>query len=160
MTCLTGTKVVLMMTAFFGVVIAVNGVFIYEAIATFRGEDAKSAYLQGIDYNRTLDARAAQARLGWRATIGATRSRAGVVRVEVALRGVDARPVLESLRVTGSLDHPSDAERDVDLTFQSAGGGVYIGTASGVTPSSWNIVVRAKRPGGTQFEAWRQVSLP
>jgi nitrogen fixation protein FixH len=157
---ITGRQVLLLMAGFFGVVIAANAVFVYQAITTFRGEDARGAYLQGLDYNRTLAARAAQAHLGWRATIGATRSPAGTVRIEVMLRDAHGAPILQSLRMAGSLDHPSDAERDTPVEFKPAGGGRYIADASGVTRGHWNIIVETHASDGTPFRAQRQVLLP
>ena len=67
---LKGRHVLLWMLCFFGVVFAVNGVFLYHAITSFPGEDVKKSYVQGINYNQTLEARVMQAELGWRAEIG------------------------------------------------------------------------------------------
>lgn len=156
---LTGSKVLLMMVSFFGIVVAVNSFFIYEAVNTFRGEDAKGAYLQGLDYNTTLDARSAQAALGWRATIGAARDASGTVRIDVDVRERNGLPVA-GLRVDGSLDHPSDAERDRDLAFGAAGEGSYRATATNVARGNWEVIVRAKAADGTPFEARRRIWLP
>ena len=155
---LTGRAILITLIAFFGVIIAVNTVFIIEAVGTFRGEDEPTAYLQGLEYNRTLAAREAQARLGWRASIDAARLPSGVVTIAVTMQERDDHPVGD-LRLTGSLDHPSDAERDRPLAFRAAGKGVYFGTTQGVAPGNWNVVIRARAPDGTPFEARREVFL-
>ena len=67
---LKGWHVLLIMLGFFGVMFAVNGVFLYHAITSFPGEDVKKSYVQGLNYNQTLSARASQADLGWRAEAG------------------------------------------------------------------------------------------
>ena len=45
--------------------IAVNGVFTYFALESFGGLETEQAYLKGLDYNRTLEAAAAQRERGW-----------------------------------------------------------------------------------------------
>ena len=59
---LTGRHVLMMLIAFFGVIFAVNGVFLYAAISTFDGTDTSSAYQKGIDYNTTIAESEEQAR--------------------------------------------------------------------------------------------------
>lgn len=49
-----GFKVLLCFLAFFGVCIAVNTVFVYEAVTTFRGETAANPYQTGLHYNDIL----------------------------------------------------------------------------------------------------------
>ncbi|MEO1305623.1 MAG: FixH family protein, partial [Pseudomonadota bacterium] len=67
---LKGWHVLLIMLGFFGIMFAVNGVFLYHAITSFPGEDIKKSYVQGLNYNDTLAVRAAQAELGWQAEAG------------------------------------------------------------------------------------------
>ena len=54
---LTGWHVFWIMLGFFGLMFTVNGIFLYHAITSFPGEDVKKSYLQGLDYNSTLDAK-------------------------------------------------------------------------------------------------------
>ncbi|NOT42841.1 MAG: hypothetical protein HOP13_20365, partial [Alphaproteobacteria bacterium] len=74
---LKGEHVLVMTLAFFGVTVAVNVMFTIYAIGTFSGEDVSKPYVRGLAYNRTLEARAAQTALGWRATIEAVREKGG-----------------------------------------------------------------------------------
>jgi len=46
-------------------VTSVNALFITKAVSSFTGEDVKKSYLQGLDYNTTIQTRSAQATLGW-----------------------------------------------------------------------------------------------
>jgi nitrogen fixation protein FixH len=155
---ITGRQVLLMIVAFFGVDVAVNTYFVFAAVNTFRGEDAPGAYLQGLDYNQTLAARTAQARLGWRATIQASRNGSGITIIDVTVVDRDGATI-STLSPTGMLQHPSDAHQDRAMTFHPAGDGAYATTLHDVAPGHWNIVIRAKAEDGTPFEARRQVWL-
>ncbi|MEQ1868253.1 MAG: FixH family protein, partial [Micropepsaceae bacterium] len=66
---LKGTHVLIALLAFFGVTLAVNIALATYAISSFSGEDVAKPYQQGLDYNKALEARAAQRDLGWSASI-------------------------------------------------------------------------------------------
>lgn len=66
----TGWHALACFVGFFGLMFAVNGVFLYQAITSFPGEDVKKSYLQGLNYNDALATRAEQADTGWRAEMG------------------------------------------------------------------------------------------
>jgi nitrogen fixation protein FixH len=151
---LTGGRVLLLLIAFFGVIFAVNGVFIAEAVGTFRGEDQQDPYLQGIDYNRTLARRAMQAKLGWRAMIDGQRDLRGLVTLTVNLHRPDGSPV-EGLQLTGILRHPVDQNRDRALVFAELAPGRYETRLVHVTAGVWDAVVHAKN--GVPFEADRRL---
>jgi nitrogen fixation protein FixH len=138
---LTGRHVLLMVVGFFSVLILVNGIFIYQAVDTFRGEDVERSYRQGLDYNQTINARRAQAQLGWIADIDTLHE----------VRSSDERELRINIRrksgpsvaydeMTGLLRHPVDTTLDIPLTFQGtnasvarasvpSGRWVFIGTA-------------------------------
>ena len=63
---LEGRHVLLGLVAFFGVMFAVNGVFLYYAVGTFNGFETLSAYQRGLEYNTRIASDAAQAQLGWK----------------------------------------------------------------------------------------------
>ena len=122
---LTGRGVLIWLIGFFVVILAVNVGFIYFSYDTFRGEDEQKPYLQGIEFNRTLARRAAQARLGWQADVSAERLASGQVRVAVNLR--DAAGTPQAL-TSGSaeLRHPADENRDRTLALKQIAPGRYI----------------------------------
>ena len=62
---ITGRKVLWMLLGFFGVMMAVNGIFVYLALSSFSGLETVNAYVKGLDYNATLRRGAAQKALGW-----------------------------------------------------------------------------------------------
>lgn len=154
---LSGGRVLLWLCGFFGVVIAVNVCFIAVSSRTFRGEDEQKPYLQGVAYNDTLDRRARQAELGWTATISAARLPDGKVRIDIAMRDRQGRPVTES-GLTGELRHPSDENRDQALRFAQAAPGDYQAMLAHVGPGAWDVVVQSGTPA-TPFEASRRLWL-
>jgi nitrogen fixation protein FixH len=66
---ITGRMVLIWLLAFFGTIFAVNAVLVFFALSSWPGLTTDKAYEEGIAYNRTLDAAAAQARLGWSSAV-------------------------------------------------------------------------------------------
>jgi nitrogen fixation protein FixH len=62
---LTGRIILISMLAFFGVIFAVNGTFLYFAISTWPDLVSDEAYQEGLNYNQTLDQAQLQSDLGW-----------------------------------------------------------------------------------------------
>lgn len=154
---LTGRGVLIWLTGFFAVIFATNLFFIVLSYKTFRGEDEQKPYLQGIEYNDTLARRALQARLGWHATIGATRLPSGHVRIDVALRDAAGNP--RSAPLTAALHHPSDENRDEVLSIVALGDGQYMADAGALRSGWWDVVVK-DGSGHTPFEAARRLWVP
>jgi nitrogen fixation protein FixH len=160
---LTGRKTFAIFVAVFGVIFAVNGYLVAQAIntfrgeatSTFRGESASDDYLQGINYNRTLVRRAQQKAMGWQAAIGASRQAGGLMRVVLDVKSRDGSPVA-GLQIQGVLRHPSDAHRDRTLAFVEKGSGAYEAQLAHVAPGVWEVEVRSPN---VPFEASRRVWL-
>ncbi len=62
---LTGRHVALMLAAFFGLMFAVNGAFVYFALGSFSGVSEDDAYKRGLAYNEEIDHRERQRARGW-----------------------------------------------------------------------------------------------
>jgi len=153
---LKGWHVLLMMLAFFGITIAVNVAFTMYAIGTFSGEDVSKPYARGLEYNRTLEARATQAALGWRATIDAVRENGGTqISAHIADRNGQAK---SALTVEAVLRRPTDARLDRTIALEPAGDGNYRAVTADLASGAWDIIVRAKN-GDAAFEAERRVVL-
>ena len=152
---LTGRGVLLWLIGFFGIIFATNGYFVTAAIKTFSGEDVGDPYMQGVEYNSTLDRRAEQRKLGWTSTISAERLAGGHVRINVTLLHADRSPETGST-LQGKLRHPANGGLDRPLEFRQAAPGVYQAELSGVSPGSWDIFINTP-PQGTPFEATRRV---
>ena len=154
---LKGGHVLALLLAFFGVTIAVNALFVAYAIDTFSGEDVSKPYVRGLEYNKTLAARSAQAALGWTAEVEGLRDGADVL-IMVRIAGRDGAP-LDGLAVDATLRRPTNAALDRNLTLDPAGDGRYRAVGSSVAKGQWDVVVHAKTGGGATFEAERRIVL-
>ena len=133
------------MLGFFGVMFAVNGVFLYHAITSFPGEDVKKSYVQGLNYNDTLAARAAQAELGWTAEAGLQDGELLVFR----LRDADGAPLSnyavigEMRRIShprcGSGDHLQSCSRRDRMVNMFADAGA-------LAPGQWSLRINVMDP--------------
>ncbi len=155
---LTGRHVLIAIVLFFVFIIGINVVFILLATGSFTGEDVPKAYVQGVDYNRTLEARAAQQELDWRAALDARRDDDG--KVVITLNMSDTDGPLERLDVEGILRRPTQAALDRVLTFEAHGQGRYEATVEGLEPGAWYVDVKAGRDASMPFEARSRVWLP
>jgi nitrogen fixation protein FixH len=129
---LTGWHVLWIMLGFFGLMFTVNGIFLYHAITSFPGEDVKKSYLQGLDYNSSLEAKAAQDLLGWSAA-------AGVYDENLVFNLVDAtgQPISARL-VSVELRHPGSTAYDESLVLESFGSGDYVTNISELSAGRWD----------------------
>lgn len=153
----TGRDILIALIATFGVIFGVNGYFIVEAERTWPGEDVANPYLQGLDYNQTLDARARQRALGWSATIGGALS-ARTATITVTVKDRYGRPVTgEALK--GILRHPMDEQRDRGIALHEIGNGIYAGTAANVGSGTWDVIVSRNSDKEAPFEATRRLWL-
>lgn len=130
---LKGWHVLLIMLGFFGVIFAVNGVFLYHAINSFPGEDVKKSYVQGLNYNTTLATRAAQAELGWTAEAG-MQSDDLVFR----LNDADGQP-LSNYSVVGEIRRRATQGADQSIVFQAAGAGEYTVDGVDLEAGQWSL---------------------
>ena len=123
---LTGRHVLFGLLAFFGFVLLANAVFIYLALDTFTGLTTDNAYQRGLQYNETLEARAAQRELGWSAqvTFAESGGEAGVLTVVLKDR---AGAPLEDLRVSGEVRRPTHEGHDRAVTLARSGAGTKAG---------------------------------
>ena len=155
---LTGRGVLLWLIGFFAVILAVDAGFIVLSVGTFRGEDEQKPYLQGVEFNRTLARRAAQARLGWRADVSAVRLASGQVRVAVDLRDALGSPQALSA-ASAELRHPADENRDRSFTLTRIAPGRYVADAGGVPSGAWDVVITGAA-ANAPFEASRRLWVP
>jgi nitrogen fixation protein FixH len=142
---LTGKHVLAMLLVFFGIIIAVSIVFTTLAVQSFRGEDIKQSYRQGIEYNETLADRAAQSDLGWRAAVNVT----GDIndrRLIVKVTGADDRG-LSDLTITGRLRHPADQTLDRPLVFTRGPDGLARADIAGLY-GQWTVQAQAMNADG------------
>ena len=154
----TGRHTLIALLGTFAVVVGVNFYFIYQAEATYPGEDVQHPYLQGLHYNQVIAARAAQAAMGWHATVGAVRDAKGDAVVTVTLADKAGVPVAHEA-LDGVLRHPMNEQLDHPVTFVAKGDGTYIGRVPHVGPGRWNVEVESTTAKEAPFRADRLIWL-
>ncbi|GHA86161.1 hypothetical protein GCM10009069_06710 [Algimonas arctica] len=142
---LTGKHVLVMLLVFFGIIITVSIVFTTSAVKSFRGEDVKQSYRQGVDYNKTLAARAAQSEMGWQASINVTGT--ALDRTFIVSVADRAGLPLQGVAVTGRLRHPADSTLDRPLMFMPATDGLARADLSGLH-GQWTVQATAENSDG------------
>lgn len=141
---LTGRQILGLMLGFFGLIIAVNGVFVYFAISSFSGVETPDAYTRGLAYNRVIEAAETQAALGWTVTLEQTAvvDQTTGLRVSVADRG--GQPI-EGLRVTAELRRPTHEGYDQKADLVAVGDGTYAGDIAVPLAGQWDAYIHAVR---------------
>lgn len=147
-----GWHVLAAMIAFFGVITAVNAVFITAAMRTYPGEVSITPYEDGLAYNRKLAQQTAQAELGWRAAAAAA---AGRVEVQVIDREGHA---VTGLNATAILKRPATEAGAQTLPLQEREPGLYAAEVD--APGVWDLSFKAIAQGGQSFEAERRLTWP
>lgn len=146
---ITGTHVLFGLIAFFGVMLAANGVFVYFATSTFSGLSTDDAYRKGLAYNQTLRSFRAQQASGWQVA-------AAIAGGEIRLTLADAagKP-LDGLAIAGRIGRPATAAEDRAVAFRSAGQGLYKADADGLAPGQWELTAEARALGQASSEPFK-----
>ena len=153
---ITGWHVLWTLLGALAIVSAVNGVFIYKAIATYSGDVAIEPYRKGLHYNKRIEADERQARLGWVSEIDLRGDDGPVV---VRLTQASGEPVT-GLVVSGELGHAATARNDIKFTARETAPGVYEAAVK-PGPGSWIVSFAASRAGDTEpaFRARKRFCL-
>jgi nitrogen fixation protein FixH len=144
---LTGTHVLLMMLAFFGVVFTVNGIFLTKAIGTYTGVVSVEPYVKGLKYNDRIAAGDRQAALGWSERLDISRDG----RIALVLADADSRPV-RNLVVKGGIGRPSTSRLDRTVALTETTPGTYATDAGKLDDGTWLVFLEA-RPDKGEGEA-------
>lgn len=137
-TPITGRMVLLGMILFFGVVGAVNGIFMYVALDTFPGLTNDNAYMHGLDYNKTLADGERQALLGWR-----TEAELRDGTVQYVLTEKNGSP-LTGAAVFAVAVRPVGAIHRTQLVLHETAPGVYVGDFVPALDGRWMFSFSAK----------------
>jgi len=155
---LTGTKVFLMLLAFFGVVIGVNVTMMKLAIATLPGTDVDSPYAAGLAYDREILAAQDQDARKWKISAHIERRADGNAMLQVEARDAAGQPV-SGLKFGGRLERPTDKRADLAVELAEAGIGIYRGSAASVAPGQWDLVIEGDAKGERVFLSRNRVIL-
>jgi nitrogen fixation protein FixH len=147
---LTGGKVLAILIAFFVIVFGVNGLMMFDAISTFRGQTNAHPYESGLKFNTELAAAAAQNARGWNVEMTMSDG------VRATFHDAQGRP-LEGLAVAGVFAAPADSKRDRVFAMAETSPGVYAGPAAPV--GVWEFQLTAKRDNETLFQTASRLTL-
>lgn len=142
---ITGRHVLIWMIAFFGVIFAVNGAFVFFALTSWPGLTTGRAYEEGLAYNETLAAAQTQSALGWqsRVSLGPTTPKGRVL--DVWLRNADG--LLSGATVTAHLRRPLSEGLDMTVALKPAGPGRYTGMVRLPALGRWRAEITAGEDG-------------
>jgi nitrogen fixation protein FixH len=143
-TRLKGKHVLFILLGFFGVVFAVNGVFVYSALRTLPGLERGATYEAGLRYNTTLAEARAQENLHW----SHKAQFLPASRIGVTMASADGSPVA-GLVIEGWLERPASDGADQHLIFKEVDTGRYEAAVETPPPGAWDVTFKAQktRPG-------------
>ena len=153
---LTGRMVLFYLAAFFGVVMSVNGVMIYEALSTLTGVDTDSAYQAGRMFERDVAMVKAQDARHWRVDAQVTPSPDGTG-LEVIARDEAGRP-LTGMQASAAFLRPTDRRLDRDIALVEDSPGQFRGNAE-IVAGQWELVIEISRHGEQLFRSKNRVVL-
>lgn len=133
--------------AFFGVVVAVNGVMLYFATSTYNGLQTENHFIKGIKYNDDLAGARAQAERGWKVEYGfeATDPQKGVA--AVTLRDKHGN-LLKDAQVTVTFIRPTHQGHDRTLELPYLGEGRYGQAVELPLAGVWDLRLEVRHASG------------
>jgi nitrogen fixation protein FixH len=154
---LTGGKVFMLLSLFFGVVAAADATMIFVAMKTFRGEETSRAYEKGLAYNLDIAVAREQAARDWKVEASILRRSRNESIVSVALRDAAGVPIT-GLDVSASIRSPVDATKDQSLTLAEIEPGLY--EAPAIIEAGWrDLLVIAERDRKPAFRSKSRIRI-
>lgn len=155
---LTGRKVLVMLLAFFGVVIGVNMMMMKLAILTLPGTEVDSAYRASLSYESEIAAAHDQNARNWKVDAHIERAPDGGAMLQVEAHDDKGAP-MSGLNFTGRFERPADRRGDQPIAFAETGVGIYRGSAPNIAPGQWNLVLEGDAAGKRMFLSTNRVLL-
>jgi nitrogen fixation protein FixH len=155
---ITGRFVLIAVVSFFLVVISVNMVMMRLAIGTLPGTEVESTYGASLAYQKEIQAAHEQDARGWQVDAHVQRKADGAATLILQAKDAGGKP-LAGLAFSGYLARPTDRRADQPLDVIESGEGKYRGTASGVAPGQWDLVIEADAGGKRLFLSHNRIVL-
>lgn len=145
-----GRHVLIALLAFFGVLFAANGIFVYYAVGTFNGLVSEDAYRTGLKYNERIAADEAQSRRGWQPVVRYEQERKELV---VTVRDAQGRDVA-GLSISGNIRRPATDRDDRSVTLRETAPARYT-VPFKLASGQWILQARIREPGTAGEQAFR-----
>jgi len=143
--------------AAFGAVFAVNGTMVWFALTTYPGLVSDHASEDGLKFNRTLAAAAAQQQLGWQADLSFADQ--GGHRGQLGLTLLDQRQApLAGAVVQARFIRPTSAGHDLTVILAEDHPGHYGAAVDLPLPGLWQVDLEVQHPGG-HYHALRRLTV-
>jgi nitrogen fixation protein FixH len=155
----TGRRLLWWIIAFFVLVFAVNGVFVYVSLNSFPGLETDNPYRKGVTYDRTLDAARAQRALGWKVDLKWISSGPAQGHLVVALNDKSGGPVAGH-QVTVTMFRPVVSGMDHRFALHEAESGHYGADIRLAAPGNWEVDLRVMRPDGRDYLLHERIDVP
>jgi nitrogen fixation protein FixH len=149
----TGRHMLILVLAFFGVVIAVNGALAIFAASTWTGLLARNGYVASQDYNEVLAAADRQRREGWQSDFVARPDG-----LQFILRDAASLP-LDGLSVTAHIGRRTHESEDRDLVMENRGEGHYAFDGA-IGPGAWRVEIFARHGEQLRYRRIFDVTVP
>ena len=146
-----------LIVAGFVLVIVVNGIMVYVAVASSTGLQTQGHYQRGLDYNEVLAAKTAQEELGWSVEIDFAETGGNKARVTVKATDRAGNP-LDGAAVRVRLVRPVQAGYDMDVALAAEGDGLYDAKIELPLRGQWDILAQISHPSGEYSTAKRIVA--
>lgn len=154
---LTGGKVLVLLLAFFGIIIGVNALMTVLAITTLSGTEVASAYSASLAYTNEIEASRLQDARHW--TVIANANRTATSDLEVTLDARDARGAPIDGVFSLQLERPVDKRQDRRAVFSALGAGHYVAHVTDVALGSWDLSIEAAENGAVLFRSKNRLFL-
>lgn len=138
---LTGTKVLMMFVAFFGIIISVNVFMAYKAVSTFPGLEVDNSYVASQTFDKD---REAQVALGWTVT-----QEYDGEEVSVLIQDRSGNPP-QIAHIQALIGRKTEASDDMIPEFQYRDG-FYVAPAT-LARGAWLMHLEITAPDGTMFK--------
>jgi len=146
----TGRHMAMIMIAFFGVIITVNGFMAYKATTSWTGLVAKNGYVASQDFNALLAVRKQQEKLGYKSVLA-------YVDEKIVFSFYDkAGKSLEGFDIKLMIGRPVNEKEDHELVLVEGRQGIYSQKLK-LAPGQWNVDVIARDKADERYH--RKVRL-
>jgi nitrogen fixation protein FixH len=155
---LTGRHVFYILSGFFGVIFAVNGVFAFYAVTGFSGVETKNAYEAGVTFNREINSVREQNGRGWKVAVERAVASDGAQSFKVVPKDSEGN-TLTGLSVFAQFKRPVDAALDRAVSLKEVESGVYETAVALPAGGQWIFELTAQRGEQELFRSRNRIMV-